>query len=352
MRSATSTIALTILFTCLASAAHILKLTNYCSHNLYFWTIGPSSKGKPETNDAYIVVPGGGGSVIHDMIVTAESGVSLKIRDRPHYVPAPRGILQAEYKWEPHSGSIWYDFSAIDCDHNMGPDHPFWCPFLPGGVKMYVPNADPDMCAIAECQSGVDCKNTYTQHGSWHNEPTMRCDQSYDVHFETCISGDAPQTWPIPDSDYCTPTSDGCYHPSPDDIYQPALPPPPPPHPPLASEDTWNTSPIQGPSDNHDDSDWAPAPPSPPSLPLPPPHPVDIPTVPVDCNRPRPEASMYPVPPEYLPDTTCYNIECTCYMGSSARYSDYPSGAPRDCPPDLFHPSCPPSRRVRRGSMG
>lgn len=269
-------IAVLSLFVSIVSAAHTLKVVNYCSHNLYFWTIGPSMLGKQETNDFYTVVPGNGGSVIHDMEPYAS--VSIKIRDRPHYVPAPKGILQAEYWWEPDTSSIWYDFSAIDCGRFLGPDDPWWCPFLPGGVRMSVPDADTKLCPVAECQSGANCEDTYTytKPGSWKGEPTLRCDHNYDVIFETCVAAYSPQTIAGPeDDDYNQSPSVDYHRPLPEDAYHPP-PPSRPAHPGLL--DSWNKVSISHPHQPD------PPPPTPPI-------PNDDSSSPAHCRNARPQGT-------------------------------------------------------------
>jgi hypothetical protein len=74
-------------------------------------------------------VPGNGGSVVHNMLNTEVlgGGLSLKIRDLPYYAVAPAGIIQVEYHLEPSTGAMWYDLSAVDCNHSVGPEDPMYC---------------------------------------------------------------------------------------------------------------------------------------------------------------------------------------------------------------------------------
>jgi hypothetical protein len=113
----------------LAAAANSVKFINHCPYNIWFWTIGPAGSNIPASDGDRTMVPGNGGSVIHGMKDTEDlgGGISLKIRDYPYYQVTPAGIIQVEYHLEPSKSAMWYDLSAVDCDHTVGPDHPLFC---------------------------------------------------------------------------------------------------------------------------------------------------------------------------------------------------------------------------------
>lgn len=279
MHSYAILIAVAYLWASGVSAANTVKFVNWCPHNLYFWVVSPL---QAELDHAYIAVPGNGGSIIHDM--KGVGGVSLKIRDLPHYRVAPSGILQAEYNLEAATNSIWYDFSAIDCDKNVGPEHSSYCPFIRGGVKMYVPGADERQCPIAQCLPGTGCQdNVYQQHGFWPGEPSWRCHIGYDVLFETCTHESAPQT-------QC---------PDPSHHHDPPLPPPAPAPVVPEPEPELEPCPSSPPA-----SQWIATP------------------------------QTFPVP-EHLPQsTTCYDEQCHCYDVAEEDLYLYPAYYPYDpyCP--------------------
>ena len=113
----------------LASATNMIKFINHCPYDIWFWTVGPAESKILGTDQDRNMVPGNGGSVIHNMVDTekAGGGISLKMRDYPYYQVAPAGIIQVEYHYQPSSSAIWYDLSAIDCNHSVGPDSPSHC---------------------------------------------------------------------------------------------------------------------------------------------------------------------------------------------------------------------------------
>ncbi|KAF2241598.1 hypothetical protein BU26DRAFT_174109 [Trematosphaeria pertusa] len=279
---------LACLFAGIARAANTVKIVNHCPYDLFFWVVGP---GWHVLDEQHIIVPGNHGSVIHGMIDTTGTGggISLKMRDVPRYAVAPAGILQAEYKFEPATHSIWYDFSAIDCNKAAPPDSPDYCPFSQGGVKMWVPGADPAFCPVAQCLPGLGCERTYLDHGSWHNEPSFRCDIGHDILFETCTHLAAPKTHVVDD-----------------DELQPWIPlyPPLPPSP-------------------------SPSPPPPPPPP-PPPTPA-LPALPQPPMFQQPPT--YPPPPDYPSGTICYDPDCLCYSTTQPYLwpDSFPDNTPQ-CP--------------------
>jgi hypothetical protein len=114
------------------SSTNMVKFMNHCPYDIWFWTVAPYNPTGPwiDGSDKYhTMVPGNGGSVIHNMLDTEKlgGGLSLKIRDLPYYAVAPAGILQVEYHLEPSKGTMWYDLSAVDCDHAVGPENPRYC---------------------------------------------------------------------------------------------------------------------------------------------------------------------------------------------------------------------------------
>jgi hypothetical protein len=111
-----------VFFVPVVSGHNIVKFINHCPYPLFFWQVGPRDSGIDGSNTYRQMVPGGGGSVIHEMRNTEAlgGGLSLKIRDLDHYAVAPAGIIQVEYHLEPSKGFMWYDLSAVDCDLLLG----------------------------------------------------------------------------------------------------------------------------------------------------------------------------------------------------------------------------------------
>jgi hypothetical protein len=118
-----------IFFVPVVSGHNIVKFINHCPYPLFFWQVGPRDSGIDGSNAYRQMVPGGGGSVVHEMRNTEAlgGGLSLKIRDLDHYAVAPAGIVQVEYHLEPSKGFMWYDLSAVDCDLNAGPEDAMYC---------------------------------------------------------------------------------------------------------------------------------------------------------------------------------------------------------------------------------
>jgi hypothetical protein len=142
------------------------------------------------------MVPGNSGSIIHNLVNTEQygGGLSIKMRDLPHYRVAPAGIVQVEYNLELSKNNLWYDLSAIDCDSSVGPENPRFCPLVEGGIKVHVPDQpNGSICPEAHCVDGV-CYDTYTEHGSWYNEPTFRCPAGADLFVETCFKSAGRKT--------------------------------------------------------------------------------------------------------------------------------------------------------------
>jgi hypothetical protein len=104
------------------------------------------------------------------------------------------GIGQGEYSFNPVNGKVWYDLSFIDCDPNVGPENPTFCPFIDGQIEMYPFGQGYETCPKAYCKDGI-CYKTYMQHGSWQDEPTHMCETAGEIHIRTCSGGHAgPQT--------------------------------------------------------------------------------------------------------------------------------------------------------------
>ncbi|KAF2871882.1 hypothetical protein BDV95DRAFT_667760 [Massariosphaeria phaeospora] len=293
-----------ITFFSLASASTV-KLINHCPHDLYFWVVG----GEHVPDRQWNMVPGNGGSVIHSML--EGRGMSLKIRDVPQYEVAPAGILQLEYNFAPQTKSLWYDLSLIDCYINHNPYDPEYCPFVDGGIRLYT-NGPSERCPTASC-IGEECVNTYQNHGTWIGEPTLRCDSDFEVFFETCTHGSAPQTFI---GEYTPPLP---------------LPPSPPSMPPTPPSSSPSLEPEQPcPAHGEPTSSTSHIPTSststePASMPstLLPPSSTASPSDDMPGSRP---ALIYTTPPEFPNGTLCHDPECNCY--STTRPWLFPSFFP------------------------
>ncbi|OAL00372.1 hypothetical protein IQ06DRAFT_369732 [Phaeosphaeriaceae sp. SRC1lsM3a] len=167
-----------------AHAAKTVKFNNHCPYDMLFWPVGPLHSNIKGNDNDRIMVPNFGGSVIHNMHNTEAlgGGMSLKLRDLPHYRVAPSGIRQVEYHLEPSRNSFWYDLSAIDCVKGVDPADPSFCPFVDGGTKLYGRGSS---CPKASC-SKVECENTYMHEGSWLDEPTFGCRAGADLFIGMC----------------------------------------------------------------------------------------------------------------------------------------------------------------------
>jgi hypothetical protein len=110
-------------------AANSVKFTNHCPYPLYFWTVAPEGNNIASNDEDRYIVPPNGGSLIHSMKDTEQlgGGMALKIRDYPSYKTSPVGIIQIEYHLKPSKGELWYDLSAVDCDHGAGPESAEFC---------------------------------------------------------------------------------------------------------------------------------------------------------------------------------------------------------------------------------
>ncbi|RYN57617.1 hypothetical protein AA0118_g7609 [Alternaria tenuissima] len=164
-----------VFFVPVVSGHNIVKFINHCPYPLFFWQVGPRDSGIDGSNAYREMVPGGGGSVIHEMRNTEAlgGGLSLKIRDLDHYAVAPAGIIQVEYHLEPSKGFMWYDLSAVDCDLNAGPENATYCPLIEGGIELYVPDAylhTPEgpqgICPTGSCNS-TGCTDAYEREGGY-----------------------------------------------------------------------------------------------------------------------------------------------------------------------------------------
>ncbi|KAJ4310842.1 hypothetical protein N0V94_008246 [Neodidymelliopsis sp. IMI 364377] len=121
----------------MVSAANTVKLINHCPYDLYAWTVGPAKTGYDGEDYQALTVPAN--SEVHHGMINSEAlggGISLKLRDLPKYEVAPAGILQVEYHLEPSTNSVWYDLSAIGCNLAHGPESPWFCPLIGGGIEV------------------------------------------------------------------------------------------------------------------------------------------------------------------------------------------------------------------------
>ncbi|KAJ4333630.1 hypothetical protein N0V87_007480 [Didymella glomerata] len=211
---------LAAVFSTVVSAEKNIKIINHCPYDVYSWAVGPAGSGW-EGKD-YQAVTILANTVTYQGMANCErtkGGISVKLRDLPHYEVAPAGIIQVEYNLVPSQNHLWYDLSAIDCNHNVGPEHPSFCPLIGGGMKVYVENADQGKCPPAWCDADGQCHNTYKEHGSWQGEPSFRCDAGKDIVVEFCTARAGPRTFngynklghhePQPDKKPGNPTTNG-----------------------------------------------------------------------------------------------------------------------------------------------
>jgi len=210
MPSLSTTTALLLALAPITFAANTVKFLNHCPYPLYFWTVGPADYESDSSDAAHILVPSNGGSAIHTMqdSTNLDGGMTLKLRDYPYYNVAPAGIIQIEYNLEMQRQALWYDLSAIDCDHGVGPEHPGYCrewlffffflfffvfladhiyfvAFMAGGMSLRVANAPSGECPSAHC-SKERCDGTYMTHDSYLDEPSFWCGAGADLLVETC----------------------------------------------------------------------------------------------------------------------------------------------------------------------
>lgn len=212
IRTIISTVALLVTTT---HASNTVKFINHCPYPAWFWVVGPEGSNlcvnsSPPTHYLFplplplmtkhltptsfgadpsaTMVPPSGGSIIHPMHNTEAlgGGMSLKLRDLPHYTVAPAGIMQVEYHLEPSRHSFWYDLSAIDCLAGADPRDPRFCPFVDGGLKLHVAASG---CPQARCVDGT-CVNTYMHEGSWLDEPSFDCGAGRDLLVEMCTESE------------------------------------------------------------------------------------------------------------------------------------------------------------------
>ncbi|CAA9966755.1 Chitin bind 1 domain containing protein [Pyrenophora teres f. maculata] len=227
-------------------STNTIKIVNHCPYPLYYWLVGPANtKENDLSGDAHRnLVPSHGGSIIHQMVDTTHlgGGMTLKMRDLPYYNVQPAGIMQVEYNLELERGALWYDLSAIDCDHGAGPEVAGYCPFMAGGISLKVANVPAGICNGARC-SNSKCEGTYTTHESYLDEPSFWCGAGADLIAETCIEGPGKRTFygkdpnepisapaSVPESDsYPTPSTTSIVSPlaTPDHTYIPAPAPSP-----------------------------------------------------------------------------------------------------------------------------
>ncbi|CAG5150567.1 uncharacterized protein ALTATR162_LOCUS2702 [Alternaria atra] len=189
-----------LVFVPLVSGHNMVKFINHCPYNIFFWQVGPASTDPTKQidgSDKYRnMVPGNGGSVIHNMRDTEAlgGGLSLKIRDLPYYAVAPAGIIQVEYHLEQSTGAMWYDLSAVDCNLMVGPEDAMYCPLIQGGIRLYVPEIPDDNCPPANCNE-TGCFNAYTKEGGYPGEPSWKCRAGADLFLETCTEKAGERTF-------------------------------------------------------------------------------------------------------------------------------------------------------------
>ncbi|KAF7681146.1 hypothetical protein GT037_000122 [Alternaria burnsii] len=239
-----------VFFVPVVSGHNIVKFINHCPYPLFFWQVGPQDSGIDGSNAYREMVPGGGGSVIHEMRNTEAlgGGLSLKIRDLDHYAVAPAGIIQVEYHLEPSKGFMWYDLSAVDCDLNAGPENATYCPLIEGGIKLYVPDAylhTPEgpqgECPTGSCNS-TGCTDAYEREGGYAGEPSWVCKAGADLFLETCIEKAGERTFFGKDPSASLPVHQAI----PDPFAQPAPPPPTVPYKELKISPNGECGPIEG----------------------------------------------------------------------------------------------------------
>jgi hypothetical protein len=187
---------LAVLLSPSVSALNSIVFTNHCPYDIFLWTVGPPNSNLIGQDNESTTIPGNNTSVVHPMVNTEPlgSGMTLKLRDLPEYRVAPAGIVQVEYHFEPSTDSVWYDMSVVDCDQSRGPEQPSYCPLLDGGINLHVPGVAMGHCPPAWCNND-GCKHVYTEHGTWPNEPTLRCNIPLDIVIETCVDGPGPRTF-------------------------------------------------------------------------------------------------------------------------------------------------------------
>jgi hypothetical protein len=173
------------------SAANTIKFVNHCTYPMYVWMQVPFIQAH---DDEAIYVPPYGGSAVHNMVSTQ---VSLKLRDLPNFEHGGVGIIQAEYNRASDPVKTFYDLSVIDCDKLAGPESPYYCPFVAGGIVMY-PSGSGDECHPAYCnlaQGQGRCIKSYLAPGMWGMEPTLNCLAGSDFFVETCVAGPGLQSF-------------------------------------------------------------------------------------------------------------------------------------------------------------
>lgn len=177
------------------STANTIKFINHCPYDVFSWTVGPDGSGFDGEDHQAVTIPANTVTA-HGMVSgeTVGGGISLKLRDLPKYRIAPAGIVQVDYKLEGSKNNLWYDLSAVNCNHAAGPEDPSFCPLIRSGMKVHVENADHAQCLPAWCDAD-GCHNTYKEHGSWKGEPTFRCDAGTNIVIEFCTERSGPRTF-------------------------------------------------------------------------------------------------------------------------------------------------------------
>lgn len=178
-----------------ARPKNTIKFINNCPYDIWFWTVGPKDSNIDCSDESRTRVPGNHGRAVHGMFATAQlsAGIALKIRDVPNYQKKPAGIVQVEYTVEADK-SVWYDLSVIDCNPDIGPEDPSYCPLVTGGVNLYIPGADDKHCPPASCSNG-SCQNAYQRPGPFFREPSLDCRQGVEIIIETCTECIGPRTF-------------------------------------------------------------------------------------------------------------------------------------------------------------
>ncbi|KAJ4382414.1 hypothetical protein N0V86_002749 [Didymella sp. IMI 355093] len=178
------------------SAEKNIKHVNHCPYDIYSWTVGPAGSEWTGHDHEAITIPAN--TVTYQGMANCElthGTISVKLRDLPRYEIAPAGIVQMEYNLVPSKNHLWYGLSAIDCNHNVGPEDPYFCPLVGGGMKVYVEHAGEGKCPPAWCDTDGQCHNIYEEQGQWQGETNFRCDAGKDIVIEFCTERTGPRTF-------------------------------------------------------------------------------------------------------------------------------------------------------------
>ncbi|KAL1656312.1 hypothetical protein SLS61_000774 [Didymella pomorum] len=157
------------IFSAVVSAEKNIKFINHCPYDVYSWSVGPTGSGWQVKDHQAVTIPAN--TVTYQGMVNCEAtngGISVKLRDLPHHEVAPAGIIQVEYNLVPGQNHLWYDLSAIDCDHSVGPEHASFCPLIGSGMKVCDAGKDIVVESCTAC-AGPRTFDKYNETG--HHEP-------------------------------------------------------------------------------------------------------------------------------------------------------------------------------------